>query len=73
VAQGFHHRAFDVAGTDTLIVQKAMREFEQTELADFRYVMVLHDHQANSHVHISVRAVSRLGKRLNPRKSDLHR
>jgi hypothetical protein len=60
-------------GTDPLIVQKAAREFAQTELADHRYVMVLHDHQANPHVHISVRAESMLGKRLNPRKNDLHR
>ena len=60
-------------GTDPLIVQRAVREFAQAELADHKYVMVLHDHQANPHVHISVRAVSRLGKRLNPRKSDLHR
>ena len=35
--------------------------------------MVLHDHQANPHVHISVRAESRHGKRLNPRKADLQR
>ncbi len=60
-------------GTDPLIVQRAAREFAQAELAEHKYVMVLHDHQANPHVHISVRAVSRLGKRLNPRKSDLHR
>jgi hypothetical protein len=60
-------------GTDPLIVQKAAREFALAELADHRYVMVLHDHQANPHVHISVRAESVLGKCLNPRKSDLHR
>lgn len=30
-------------------------------------------HQANPHVHISVRAESNRGKRLNPRKADLHR
>jgi hypothetical protein len=35
--------------------------------------MVLHEHQANPHVHLSVRAESRTGKRLNPRKTDLHR
>jgi hypothetical protein len=35
--------------------------------------MVLHDHQANPHVHLSVRAESRQGKRLNPRKADLQR
>jgi hypothetical protein len=35
--------------------------------------MVLHEHQANPHAHLSVRAESRTGKRLNPRKTDLHR
>ena len=35
--------------------------------------MVLHNHQANPHVHLSVRAESKHGKRLNPRKTDLHR
>lgn len=60
-------------GTDPLTVQWAAREFARTELVDHKYVMVLHDHQANPHVHISVRAESRHGKRLNPRKADLHR
>ena len=60
-------------GTDPLTVQRAAREFAQVELRDHKYVMVLHDHQANPHVHISVRAESMLGKRLNPRKADLHR
>ena len=56
-----------------LIVQHAAREFAKAELGDHRYVMVLHDHQANPHVHLSVRAESRHGKRLNPRKADLQR
>jgi hypothetical protein len=60
-------------GTDALIVQRAAREFARIELADQKYVMVLHDHQANPHVHLSVRAESMHGKRLNPRKADLHR
>ena len=60
-------------GTDPLTVQRAAREFARIELADHKYVMVLHDHQANPHVHISVRAESKHGKRLNPRKADLHR
>jgi hypothetical protein len=60
-------------GTDPLIVQRAAREFARAELADHKFVMVLHDHQANPHVHISVRAESKHGKRLNPRKADLHR
>ncbi|MBE2242520.1 MAG: relaxase/mobilization nuclease domain-containing protein [Burkholderiaceae bacterium] len=60
-------------GTDPLSVQWAAREFAKAELADHKFVMVLHDHQANPHVHISVRAESKHGKRLNPRKTDLHR
>jgi hypothetical protein len=60
-------------GTDPLAVQQAAREFARIELADHRYVMVLHDHQAHPHVHISVRAESKHGKRLNPRKADLQR
>lgn len=60
-------------GTDPLTVQRAAREFAQAELAEHKYAMVLHDHQANPHVHISVRAESKSGKRLNPRKADLHR
>ncbi len=60
-------------GTDPLVVLRAAREFAKAELVDHRYVMVLHDHQANPHVHLSVRAESRHGKRLNPRKADLHR
>ena len=54
-------------GTDPLIVQRAAREFAQTELVDHRHVMVLHDHQANPHVHLSVRAESKHGKRLTGR------
>ena len=60
-------------GTDPLSVMHAAREFANIELADHKYVMVLHDHQANPHVHISVRAESKHGKRLNPRKADLQR
>jgi hypothetical protein len=60
-------------GVDPLIVQRAAREFAQTELDDHKYVMVLHDHQAHPHVHLSARAQSKSGRRLNPRKADLHR
>jgi hypothetical protein len=60
-------------GTDPLSVHYAAREFARVELAAHKYVMVQHDHQANPHVHISVRAESRYGKRLNPRKADLRR
>jgi hypothetical protein len=75
---GHRREAFNIMlsmprGTDPLAAQRAAREFAQIELADHKYVMVLHDHQANPHVHISVRAESKHGKRLNPRKADLHR
>jgi len=76
--EGYRREAFNIMlsmprGTDPLIVQRAAREFAQTELEDHKYVMVLHDHQANPHVHISVRAESMSGRRLNPRKADLQR
>jgi hypothetical protein len=61
------------AGTDTDLLKKAVREFAKAELGGHRYVMVLHEHQANPHVHLSVRAESLTGKRLNPRMADLHR
>jgi hypothetical protein len=60
-------------GTDPQVVRLAAREFARHELLGHRYVMVLHDHQANPHVHLSVKAASMLGDRLNPRKADLHR
>lgn len=61
------------AGTPPEIVHRAAREFAQAELAGHRHVMVLHTHQANPHVHLSVRASGKEGQRLNPRKADLHR
>jgi hypothetical protein len=75
---GYRREAFNIMlsmprGTDPMTVLKAAREFAQVELADHKYVMVLHDHQANPHVHLSVRAESRHGKRLNPRRVDLSR
>jgi hypothetical protein len=75
---GFRREAFNIMlsmprGVDPLYVLKAAQEFAQVELSDHKYVMVLHDHQANPHVHLSVRAESRYGKRLNPRKADLSR
>lgn len=61
------------AGASARLVHQAAREFAKIELANHRYAMVLHTHQANPHVHISVRAEGRDGKRLNPRKEDLRR
>jgi hypothetical protein len=61
------------AGTPALLVQSAVRAFARAELSRHRYVMVLHTHQANPHVHLSVRAEGKDGQRLNPRKTDLRR
>jgi hypothetical protein len=61
------------AGTSPEIVRNAAREFAEAELGNHRYVMVLHTHQANPHVHLAVRAEGRDGRRLNPRKQDLRR
>lgn len=61
------------SGTDSTILQRAAREFAQAELAGHRWVMVLHDHQSNPHIHLSVRAESIRGSRLNPRRADLQR
>lgn len=79
IAETSHRReAFNIMlsmpnGVDALTVQRAAREFAQAELGDHCWVMVLHDHQANPHVHLSVRAEGRHGQRLNPRKADLQR
>ncbi|MFG6490513.1 relaxase/mobilization nuclease domain-containing protein [Roseateles sp. BYS78W] len=75
---GHRREAFNImlsmpAGTDAELLQKAVREFAQVELAGHRYVMVLHEHQANPHVHLSVKAEGVSGQRLNPRKADLQR
>ena len=76
--EGHRREAFNIMlsmprGTDPLTVQHAAREFAKIEFADHRYVMVLHEHQANPHVHLSVKAESKHGQRLNPRKADLQR
>jgi hypothetical protein len=61
------------AGTPASAVQSAARAFARAEFSNHRYAMVLHTHQANPHVHLSVRAEGKDGQRLNPRKDDLRR
>lgn len=61
------------ADTKPEIVRNAAREFAAAELGNHRFVMVLHTHQANPHVHLAVRAEGRDGRRFNPRKQDLRR
>ncbi|HEV6966517.1 relaxase/mobilization nuclease domain-containing protein [Roseateles sp.] len=59
-------------GVRPSLVLQAARAFAHEELPDSQYVMVLHEHQANPHVHLAVRAQTKSGMRLNP-WSDRHR
>jgi hypothetical protein len=52
-------------GTDPERVLKAARAFARAELADSRYVFVLHKDRDHPHVHLIVRGQSRTGERLN--------
>jgi hypothetical protein len=60
------------AGTDSRKLLAAVQALAARRFASHKYVMALHTHQANPHVHLLVRAESDLGVRLNPRKADLH-
>jgi hypothetical protein len=60
------------AGTDSKKLLGAIQALATRQFAGHKYVMALHTHQANPHVHLLVRAESDLGVRLNPRKADLH-
>lgn len=59
--------------TEAAVVRAAARELMRAEFKGYRYAMVLHEHQENPHVHVVVRAEGDDGRRLNPRKVDLHR
>lgn len=68
-------------GTDPLGVQRAARDFAKREFPTHQYAMVLHTFETDPdpnpsvhpHVHLTVKAVSFEGARLNPRKPDLQR
>ena len=60
-------------GTEGAVIRDAAREFLRGEFMGHRYAMVLHEHQENPHVHVVVRSERDDGRRLNPRKADLHR
>jgi hypothetical protein len=60
------------AGTHSKKLLAAVQALAARQFAGHKYVMALHTHQANPHVHLLVRAESDLGVRLNPRKADLH-
>jgi hypothetical protein len=57
------------AGTDSQKLLGAVQALAARQFAGHKYVMALHTHQANPHVHLLVRAESDIGVRLNPRKA----
>lgn len=71
--EAFHIIFSMPAGTDERGLQAAVRAFTRQEFAEHKHVRVFHGHQAHPHVHLVVKAQSRYGKRLNPRKADLQR
>ncbi len=58
-------------GTDRLSVKEAARNFAKDQFKNHQYAFAAHDDEKHPHVHLSVKAVSLEGIRLNPRKADL--
>lgn len=62
------------AGTNEHRMLEAVQATAAAEFDGHRYAMALHAHQSTPHVHLIVRAANDVdGRRLNPRKEDLHR
>lgn len=78
-AESRHRETFNVLlsmppGTDRQAVRDAARAFAKTLFApNHPYVFAAHEDEAHPHVHLSVQARGRDGRRLNPRKADLQR
>jgi len=58
-------------GTDRASVKEAARSFAAKEFKNHQYVLVSHEDTNHPHAHLTVKAVSNNGVRLNPRKNDL--
>jgi hypothetical protein len=72
--ESFHVILSMPAGVDRLAVERASRDFAAKEFKEkYPYVLVRHDDEDHPHVHLIVKARGYDGKRLNPRKEDLHR
>ncbi len=59
------------AGTKREAVNSAAEETIKELFENHQYYFAAHDDTPNPHVHVSVKAIDRFGKRLNPRKKDL--
>jgi len=58
-------------GTDREAVKNAAREFAKEEFKEHQYLFAAHNDENHPHVHLTVKATSNHGVRLNPRKADL--
>lgn len=61
------------ADTDPRRMLQAVQATAAAEFEGHKYAMALHQHQSTPHVHLIVRMENNEGRRLNPRKADLHR
>lgn len=60
-------------GTHRQSVKDAARDFAKSQFSDHQYLFAAHEDEKHPHVHLTVKAVSHKGKRLNPRKRDLQK
>ena len=58
-------------GTEREAVKNAARNFATEQFKDHQYVFAAHNDENHPHIHLSVKAASMKGVRLNPRKADL--
>lgn len=73
---GNRREAFNIVlsmppGTDRPSVKNAARAFAADMFRNHQYVFASHEDEKHPHVHLSVKALSNDGIRLNPRKADL--
>lgn len=73
---GWRKEAFNIVlsmppGTDRAAVKNAAREFAKALFDGHQYAFAAHDDEKHPHVHLTVKASSEEGIRLNPRKADL--
>ncbi len=60
-------------GTHRQSVKDAARDFAKSQFSDHQYLFAAHEDEDHPHVHLTVKAVSHKGRRLNPRKADLQK
>lgn len=59
-------------GSDRLAVKRAAQAFSKSQFEGAQWMLAHHDDTQHPHAHLMVKAVQLNGKRLNPRKAQLH-